>query len=179
MNRLGRAWRLLGVVFYNSVGTYIPFHTVRLGLLRMWGAKIGKDCSILRGTTVLDPDKLVIGDECSIGFRCLLDARGGLTIGNRVVIASDTHFIAGHHLVNSPDFDFVLAPIVVEDYVWLASRVTVLCDVTIGYGAVAAACALVRKDVDPMAIVAGVPAKVVGKREAELNYSPVFRPWGF
>lgn len=179
MSLLGRAWRLFGVVFFNSIGTYIPFHAIRLGLLRIWGAKIGKGSSILRGSTVLDPDKLIIGDECSIGFRCVLDARGGLTIGNRVVIASDTQFIAGHHLVNSPDFSFILAPIVVEDYVWLASRVTVLCDVTIGYGAVAAACSLVRKDIGSMEIVAGVPAKVVGKREAELDYSPVFRPWGY
>ncbi|MEO6472289.1 MAG: acyltransferase [Aeromicrobium sp.] len=179
MSRFGRAWRLFGVVFFNSIGTYIPFHTVRIGLLRIWGAKIGKDCSILRGSTVLDPDKLIIGDECSIGFRCLLDARGGLTIGNRVVVASDTQFIAGEHLVNTSDFRYVLKPILVEDYVWLASRVTVLCGVTIGYGAVAAACALVRKDVGSMEIVAGVPAKVVGKREAELDYSPVFRPWGY
>lgn len=177
MARLTRIWRHAGGAFYNLFVTYIPFHRVRLTVLRIWGAEVGRGVSILRGTTVLAIENLTIGDECSVGFRCLLDARGGLTIGNRVVIASDTHFIGGYHDLNRPGFLPVLKPIFVEDYTWLAARVTVECGVTIGRGAVVGACSLVRHDVPAMAIVVGIPAKVVGERPDHLGYSPVFRPW--
>jgi len=49
--------------------------------------------------------------------------------------------------------------------------------VKIGKGAVIAACSLVNKDVEPMTIVAGVPAKEIGKRTSQLNYTLYYRPW--
>ncbi len=169
----------VGVVFYNDWITHIPSHNVRIGMLRLFGANIGKHVSILRGTTVLGIGALRIGDAVDIGFRCLLDARGGLTIGSNVVIASDVQFIAGHHLPNSDTFEWEMMPTVVEDYAWIASRATVLPGVTIGRGAVVGACSLVRKDVAAMEMVAGVPAIHRGVRESALNYHPDHRPLFF
>jgi acetyltransferase-like isoleucine patch superfamily enzyme len=54
--------------------------------------------------------------------------------------------------------------IVVEDDVWIGWRATVLDGVTIGRGAVVAACAVVTKSVPPYSIVAGVPARIIGVR---------------
>jgi acetyltransferase-like isoleucine patch superfamily enzyme len=159
--------------------THIPSHNIRIGTLRAFGAKIGKHVSILRGTTILGIGALTIGDAVDIGFRCLLDARGGLTIGSNVVIASDVQFIAGHHLPNSDTFDWIMMPTVVHDYAWIASRATVLPGVTIGRGAVVGACSLVRKDVADMEMVAGVPAIHRGVRESALNYHPDHRPLFF
>lgn len=179
MTRVRRAWAHLGVLVFNIVVTHVPVRQLRLGVLRLWGARIGRDSSVFRGTTVLGIELLRIGTSTNIGFRCMLDARGGLTIGDNVVVASDTHFIAGTHDINSSTFEPLLLPTVVGDYAWLTSRVTVTAGVTIGRGAVVAACALVRDDVEPMAIMAGVPAKRVGTREAELTYSPGWHPIGF
>ena len=179
MRQLQKIWRKFGVVLYNTALTHVPSHHVRLNALRLWGARIGRGCSILRGTTVLAIENLVIGDECSIGFRCVLDARGGLTFGSRVVVASDTHFIAGYHDIHRAGFLPVVVPTVVEDYVWLAARATVECGVTLGRGSVVGTCALVRHDVPPMKVVAGVPAREIGERPDLLDYSPVFRPWFF
>lgn len=179
MSRPRRIWAHLGDVLYNTVITYVPSHRLRIGALRLWGAKVGRDCSLLRGTTVLAIGNLRVGEAVSIGFRCVLDARGGLTIGSNTVIASDSHFISAFHDVHAPDFAAILEPIVVEDYVWLAVRTTVLCGVTIGRGAVVSACSLVRQDVPAMDIVAGVPAVSVGTRRSTLDYRPVFRPLFF
>ena len=49
-------------------------------------------------------------------------------------------------------------------------------DITIGRGAVVAAGAVVTKDVPPMAIVAGVPAKIIGRRNNPLTYKLSFAP---
>jgi acetyltransferase-like isoleucine patch superfamily enzyme len=69
-----------------------------------------------------------------------------------------------------------MAPVNIGSYVWLASRVTVLPGVTIGDEAVVGACSLVRKNVGPKEIAAGVPARTVNTRTATLEYDPAYRP---
>ncbi|NQX06066.1 acyltransferase [Rathayibacter sp. VKM Ac-2856] len=172
---LGRAWRQLGIAAFNIVATHVPSHLVRLGVLRLWGARIGAGTSIGRGTSILDIDRLVIGENCSIGFRCFFDARGGITIGDDVAIASDTHIITAYHLPQSDTFEAVEEPVTIGDHAWLASRTTVVAGVSIGRGAVVGACSLVRTDVEEMTIVAGVPAVVRGQRTSALDYSTRFR----
>jgi acetyltransferase-like isoleucine patch superfamily enzyme len=110
--------------------------------------------------------------ELFVGYNCELDGRRELRIGRNVNISADVKFYALQHDYNSPDFKAVGAPIIVEDYVWVSVRVIVLPGVTIGRGAVIAAGALVTKNVEPYVIMGGVPAKKIGERKRELNYSP-------
>ena len=56
------------------------------------------------------------------------------------------------------------AEVVIEDDVWIGSRATILAGVTVGRGAIVGAGAVVTRSVPPMAIVAGVPARVIGQR---------------
>jgi len=176
MGVVPKAKNRIGELLFNSFVTFIPSHTIRQGFLRLCGAKIGRNSSILRGTTVLDPAFLTIGDGVAIGFRCMLDARAGIYIGNNVTIASDVQIIGGGHDINHPDFLPVPIPTVVGDYVWIASRAMVLPSL-IGRGAVVAAQALVTKDIDELNIVGGVPAKVIGKRDPDaLQYTNDRRP---
>lgn len=166
----------IGQVLYNLVITHIPFHFVRQGFLKLFGATIGTNSCIMLQTTILDIEFLTVGDNTSIGSRCLLDARAGLYIGNDVTIASDVQIIGGGHDVNHPDFLPVPIPTVVEDYAWIASRAMVLPSL-IGRGAVVAAQAVVNKDVGECEIVGGVPAKVIGKRDPEaLKYKGGYKP---
>lgn len=166
----------LGERLYNLFITHVPSHWVRQTWLRLFGATIGTRTSIMMQTRVFGLKQLKIGNNCSIGFRCLLDARGGLTIDDDVVLASDVQTIAGHHVTNSDDFGRYLSPIHIAHHVWVASRSTVLQGVDIGPGAVVGACSMVRDDVAPMAIVVGVPAKQIGTRRSKLTYHPDFRP---
>lgn len=174
-----KAQNRIGMLMFNMLVTHIPSHHVRQTFLRLFGATIGKDSTINRGTTVIDIEFLTIGDNTALGWRCMLDARGGLYIGNNVTIASDVHVLGGGHDVQHPDFLPVPIPTVIDDYVWIASRAMVLPSL-IGRGAVVAAQALVNKDVDELTIVGGVPAKVLGKRNPEAleyraaKYRPLF-----
>jgi maltose O-acetyltransferase len=70
--------------------------------------------------------------------------------------------------------------VVVGDHAWLSFRCTVLPGVTIGEGAVVAAGAVVTKDVPRYAIVAGIPARVIGERSPRgLDYDLTLAntPW--
>ncbi len=166
----------IGERLFNFAVTHFPSHTVRQAWLRAFGARIGKGTSIMMGTRVHGLQQIVIGDNCSIGSRCLLDARGDLVIEDDVVVASDVHLISGQHVVDSDDFGRYHSPITIGHHAWIASRAMVVVGVDIGYGAVVGAASLVRDDVEPMEIVAGVPARHRGVRKSTLDYHPTFRP---
>ncbi|QHD88022.1 acyltransferase [Gordonia sp. JH63] len=177
ISTVAKAKNRVGILLYNNLITYLPSHSVRQAFLRLFGAKIGKDTSILRGCQVFDIDQIRIGEACSIGFRVLFDARSGICIGDNVVIASDTQIIAGKHDPASPEFAAILEPVYIGDYAWIASRATVTSGVSIGRGAVVAACALVSRDVADLDIVGGVPARTISQRpESALRYRPKYRP---
>jgi acetyltransferase-like isoleucine patch superfamily enzyme len=165
-----------GEMLFNMVGTHIPSHRLRLTWLRALGAEIDQHSTIWRGTTVLAADRLRIGARCNVGWRCVIDARGGITIGDDVAIASDTQLISVDHNLHSPDFEPRFEPIVIESRVWLASRAMVTKGVTVGYGAAVAAGSVAVTNVPALTIVSGVPAQPIGKRDPDLRYQIDFRP---
>ena len=170
----------LGGAFYNIFVTGIPFHAVRQGYLRLCGMKIGKSVAILRGTTIVRPDRISIGDHCIIGFHCFLGGESGLEIGNNVNIASYAIVLGGHHDIDSPTFADVGGQVAIEDYVWVATRATITGGVRLGRGAVVAAGAVVTRDVPPYHVVGGVPARKIKERKPEAcAYEFNYQPWFF
>jgi acetyltransferase-like isoleucine patch superfamily enzyme len=166
VDRSRRLWEQLYNIFINK----IPSHTLRLAWLRLGGARIGKGSTVWRHTEVLGIEGLRIGDDTCIGWHCQIDARAGLCIGNHVTVASHTLMIAGGHDLKAPEFWAFGAPIVIEDYAWITSRVTLLAGAHIGEGAVVAAHTVVSRPVAPYAIVGGEGPKVLGERVRGLNY---------
>jgi acetyltransferase-like isoleucine patch superfamily enzyme len=174
--KIASKFSTLGERLFNNYVTHIPSHTIRQAWLRFFGAEIGRGTAILMGTTVRNLHRIKIGDNCSIGFRVLIAAGGGVVIEHDTVIASEVQIITGRHIVDSDDFGTEFAPIHICHHAWISSRATILQGVTVGVGGVVGACALANRDVDDMTIVAGIPAKVVGKRTSSLSYSGKFRP---
>ncbi|MFF5296335.1 sugar O-acetyltransferase [Paractinoplanes globisporus] len=87
-----------------------------------------------------------------------------IRIGDGVMIApSVTLTTTGHpiHPGLREDFRRFSEPIVIEDKVWIGSNVVVLPGVRIGYGSVIGAGSVVSRDVPPMSVALGVPARVV------------------
>lgn len=133
------------------------------------GGKIGKS-RIDLSTHIRRINKLKIGDYTYVNRDCILDAAGGLTIGDSVSISYRCNIMSGGHDIQSRTFEGKHCPIIIQDYVWIGVGATILNGVTIGEGAVISAGAVVTKDVEPYSIVGGVPAQLIGKRRKELNY---------
>ena len=163
-------WLRIWEQVYNIAINKIPFHCVRLAWLRLGGARIGQGSTIWRNTEVLGINNLVIGRDSVVAWHCQLDARAGLTIGDHVAIASHVLIIAGSHDLAAEEFWSVSAPIVIEDYVWVASRALVAHGAHLGRGCVVTANTVVAKAVPAYKIIGGTGAKVMGERPHGLNY---------
>jgi maltose O-acetyltransferase len=178
INFVQRLRAYLGAAFFNLGVNGFPSHRARIGFLRVAGMKIGRKVGLLRGTKVMRPDRIQIGNNCIIGFDCFLGGEAGITIGNNVNISSFCILLGGDHNLDEATFHNQLKPIVIEDYAWIATRVTVAGGVRIGRGAVVGAGAVVTRDVPAFTVVAGVPAKKIRERNPEgctyeLDYRPI------
>ena len=120
----------------------------RIQLLRWCGYRIGRDVYIA--------DDLLIAEE--------LEDRANLTIGDRASLAPRVTLVLSSHPNESRIRSFAplaRAPIVIEPDVWLGAGVVVLPGVTIGRGAIVGANSVVTKDIPPLHVVAGQPARTV------------------
>src|SRR3989344_2544380 len=150
---------------------YIPSHEIRLMLFDLAGVKIGEGSTIHIGARFYQPKNVTIGKGTIVGDHATLDGRAKLTIGDHVDIASEVMIFNGEHEISSATFEPRTAPVTINDYVFIGPRAIILPGVTLGWGAVIAAGAVVTKDVSDSTIVAGVPAQPIGHRKAKvLNY---------
>lgn len=168
---------VLGIIMLSSkITSHIPSHILRNFLYRyMFQVKMAKGVTIYGGVEMRSPWKIEIGENTVIGNDCLLDGRRGLKIGKNVNVSSGVWIWTLHHDPQSPTFEAVGEQVVIEDYVWLCSRSTVLPGIVVAKGAVLAASAVAVKDVPRYMIVGGIPAKEIATREKGLIYQTGFR----
>jgi putative colanic acid biosynthesis acetyltransferase WcaF len=151
------AWVLADRLLVRRI--YCPA-SLRVKVLRAFGARIGEGVLIRHGVQVHWPWKLTIGDHSWVGVGAWLLNLEPITIGANVCVSQEVLLCTGSHDRHSPTFEFDNGPIVIDDEVWLAARCTVLRGVRVGAGSVVGACALVTADVEPGALVLA-PAPLV------------------
>jgi maltose O-acetyltransferase len=144
---------------------------------RILGIQLGEGSAIFLGCYIwfgglrnLRHGGLRIGQHCRINRNCCLDVRGTLSIGNNVSISPDVTILTMQHFYDDPVFSDDFRAVVIEDHVWIGTRGMIMPGVTVGHGAVVAAGAVVTKDVEPLDIVGGVPARPIGRRTLEPTY---------
>ncbi|XES78259.1 MAG: DapH/DapD/GlmU-related protein [Candidatus Bathyarchaeia archaeon] len=123
----------------------------------------GKNLYVDFPIIIHEPGKVTIGDDVALGAFSLIWGGGGLTIGNRVMLASGVKIASQGHDVNSPlvRYSSTTKRVIIHNDVWLGLNVVVLPGVEIKEGAVIGAGAVVTKDVEPYTVSVGVPAKPV------------------
>ena len=115
--------------------------------------------------------ELVIGEDCAINSGVVIYTGNGIQIGDAVLIAANCTLAPTNHAFGDTgrrirDQGFLPSKggIVIGDDVWLGANVVVLDGAMIGEGCVVAAGSVVRGELEPYSIYAGVPAQRVGAR---------------
>ena len=179
-------------VFLCTMTGLIPSHTIRVFLYRhLFRVAVGKDSSIHWLARFNNPSGVEIGHNTVIGNDAFLDgrhrrsggnyireffrpARRALRIGNNVSIAGDVRIFTMQHDIDDPYFREVDGDVVIDDYVAIGTRVTILPGVHIGRGAVVGSGAVVTHDIEPYSMVGGVPAKHIRYRQKDIRYTLKF-----
>jgi acetyltransferase-like isoleucine patch superfamily enzyme len=110
------------------------------------------------------------GRDLHVGYGALIDLSGGIDLGDRVTISEGAKIYTHSHPVHTGSQDWRLNPVEltslsIGDDVWIASNAVVLSSVKkIGKGAIVSAGSVVTNEVNEHEIVAGVPARTIGKR---------------
>jgi acetyltransferase-like isoleucine patch superfamily enzyme len=133
---------------------------------------IGEETTIMSRSYLYahDSKRVTIGSRCSFNHNVLLGAAGGeIVIGNDVLIGPNVVLRASNHIFDSPDVSIrdqghAFGRIVIGDDVWLAANVVVISGVTIGNGCVVGAGSIVTRDLPPMTLCVGNPARPIRSR---------------
>lgn len=141
-----------------------PLWSVRRALLRAFGASVGANAHIYPSARITIPWNLTLGEDCSVGDRVILYALGPITIGPRTTISQGAHLCAGTHDWRDPAMPLLKPPIEIEADVWVCADAFIGPGVTVGAAAIIGARSVVTSDVLPETIVAGNPARKIGRR---------------
>ena len=142
-----------------------PFSAVRILLLRLMGAKIGRGCLIEPGVKILMPWQLQMGDHVAIGRQAELLNFALVRIDSMTVISQHTYLCTGTHDYTHPHFPLRFLPIEIGSECWIAAGAFLGPGVVIGQGAVIGARAVVTKDMPPWMVCAGNPCQPIKRRE--------------
>ena len=172
MNQLRRILSELLLYVNNHGISRVPSRRFRLWFYRrIMRCRIGNKSCIFLGAWFDTRGGLTMGEGSVVNQDCRLDTRGGIELGNHVAISAEVCILTADHDPKAHDFMPRERAVRIEDYVFVGTRAMILPGVTIHRGAVVAAGAIVTKDVPPLAVVAGNPARQIATRHPSLKYT--------
>lgn len=133
------------------------------------GLNVGNRATLSKSHYALN-SMVTIAPGFRVGQDAKIDLTGGMTIGKNVTISEGVKVYTHDHVIDGPHEDWrkqgiVSSPLEIGDYVWLGANSIINNSVShIGKGAIIAAGAVVTNDVEPYAIMGGVPAKIIRYR---------------
>jgi putative colanic acid biosynthesis acetyltransferase WcaF len=163
-NKLGRTlWGVCWWVLFRLSPR--PLFGWRNFLLRLFGARVTSSTRIDPTVRVWAPWNLTVGADSSIGHHVDVYNVAAITIGNQATVSQYSYLCAASHDLSDPNMKLTATPIDIRDAAWVCAKAFVGPGVTIGRGAVVGACGVAVKDVGDWEIVAGNPARPIGRRE--------------
>lgn len=154
-------WLIQGTLFRFSIHNMYGWRRL---LLRLFGAKIGKNVQVRSTAKFTYPWKVEIGDYSWIGDNVEFYSLDNIEIGSHCIVSQNSYLCTGSHNLQDPYFGLITKPIIIKDGAWVASDVFVYPGVIINEMAVAAARSTVIKDIPYNEIHAGSPAKFLKDR---------------
>ncbi len=155
-------WYYVNLLLFNSA--WFPFSAVKVGLLRLFGAKIGEACVIKPSVNIKYPWKLIMGNYVWLGENAWIDSLAEVKIGNNVCISQGAFLLCGNHDYKKVSFDLMVMPITLKDGSWVGAKSTVCPGVTMEEGSILSVGSIATSNTEANGIYQGVPAVKVKER---------------
>jgi putative colanic acid biosynthesis acetyltransferase WcaF len=112
-------WYLVSAFFFDTI---IPGNKIRVILLKLFSAKVGKNTLIKPNVKIKYPWKLSIGDYSWIGENVWIDNISNVTIGKNSCISQGVYICSGSHDFFSKDFSLLMQEVHVGSNCWVAAK---------------------------------------------------------
>lgn len=155
-------WNWFYLLFFRFSPT--PLFGYRRGVLRLFGAKVERGARIYPSVKIWYPKNLIIGEDSTLGPFLNLYNQGVVRVQDRVIISQGAHICASTHDYSNSKHPLILAPITINDDVWICADAFIGPGVTIQDGTVIGARAVLMKSTDKWGVYAGNPAVKVKER---------------
>ncbi|WP_299778194.1 WcaF family extracellular polysaccharide biosynthesis acetyltransferase [uncultured Formosa sp.] len=156
-------WYFVNVLFF--INPLNPVSSIKVFLLKRFGAKIGTGVVIKPGVNIKYPWLLTIGDYSWIGEKVWIDNLAKVTIGNHACISQEAMLLCGNHNYKKSTFDLMVGEILIEDGAWLGAKSVVCPNVKIESHAILTVNSVATKTLEANYIYQGNPAKQIRKRK--------------
>lgn len=145
-------------------------HALRARLLRRYFEQAGDGLRIHEGVRLIGVQQLSVGVNCWIGIDNVIQANGGVVIGDNVMLGPGVKIWSVNHVfadayrpVHEQGYEH--KPVTIGNNVWIGANTFIMPGACIGDGVIVSAGSVVGgKDVEPYAILAGNPARRIGSR---------------
>ena len=141
-----------------------PLHSWRIFVLRRFGARLGTNNAVYPDARIWAPWLLETGDLVTIGPGVEVYNPGGVRMGHHAILSQNSYLCGATHDYDVQEFTYVKKEIVLEPYVWICARATILPGVHCGEGAVLGAAGVTSRDLEPWTLYAGNPCRRVKAR---------------
>lgn len=158
-------WYFVNALFF--ISPLNPINSLKVSLLRAFGARVGEGVIIKPGVNIKYPWRLRIGDHVWIGERVWIDNLADVEIGPHCCLSQGAMLLTGNHHFKLPTFDLMTEGIVLEAGAWVGAQTVVTPGVKVGSHAVLTVGSVASQDLEPYTIYRGNPAQPVKKRVIE------------
>lgn len=156
-------WYLSNAIIFNS--SFFPANAIKITLLRLFGASIGRGVVIKPKVNIKYPWKLTIGDDSWIGERVWIDNLAVVIIADNCCISQGAMLLTGNHNFKKSSFDLMIGNIHLRSGSWVGAMAVVGPGVTLKENAVLTVGSVASSDLDANSIYRGNPAAFTKKRE--------------
>lgn len=158
-------WTYINMTLFRFTPSHFKiFRKFRVGLLKMFGAKLDWTVSIHPTAKIDYPWNLSMGNKSSLGENSWVYAMDSISIGEKTCIGKEVYLLTGSHNISSLTFDLVTKPIAIGDNIWIATGAMIMPGIIVNDFSVVAAGSVVIKNVECQSIVGGNPARFIKNR---------------
>jgi len=156
-------WYVFNVIFFmNPLFTFVK---IKIAILRIFGAKLGKNINVKPSVNIKYPWHLSIGNNVWMGENVWIDNLCKVTIGDNVCISQGALILTGNHDYSRTEFNLIVKEIEISEGAWIGARSIVAPGASLASHSVLTAGSILSSSTEPYSIYKGNPAVKIKNRE--------------